>query len=238
MIMEDQQKSPYLIPGAIIVAGIIIALAIVYTSGGGRTIKKVETPTQQQEAAATASNEAEALLEAGPADSVLGKPTAPVTFVEFGDFQCPFCGRFFDQTLPQIKDKYVKTGKVKFIWRDFAFLGKESFDAAQAARCAGEQGKFWEYHDYLFGHQNGENEGAFVITNLKNFATALGLNKTQFNSCLDSGKYLSAVQKESELGRELGVTGTPSSFINGHQITGALPFASIEAVILDALNKN
>src|SRR3989344_8910929 len=151
-------------------------------------------------------------------NQVLGSPDAPVTFVEFGDFQCPFCERFYQTTEKELIEKYVKTGQVKFIWRDFAFLGQESYDAAVAARCAGEQGKFWEYHNYLFENQRGENQGGFSMINLKNFARALNLDPGRFNSCLDSQKYISAVEKETELGRQLGVDGTPSSFINGFHI--------------------
>lgn len=228
---NQEAVSPFLIPASIIAAGVIIAVAVMYSGGvdfGGKKETKTQSPVAE-------TGEADALLGVIDGDQVLGNPTAPVTFVEFGDFQCPFCGRFYSTTEKQLIDKYVKTGKVKFIWRDFAFLGQESFDAAVAARCAGEHGKFWEYHNYLFEHQNGENEGAFSVANLKNFAKNLGLDSGQFNSCLDSNKYLDAVQKETELGRQLGVDGTPSSFVNGVHITGALPFAQFEQVILDAL---
>ena len=108
-------------------------------------------------------------------DFVRGNETATVTVVEYADFQCPFCGRFFRETEKNLLDEYVKAGKIKFIYRDFAFLGYESSQAAQAAHCAGEQGKFWEYHDYLYSHQNGENQGAFSTTNLKSFAGMLKL---------------------------------------------------------------
>lgn len=229
--MEDKNQA-YLIPASIIVAGVIIAVAVMYTGGvdfGGKTEVK------KQSAATTQAGEADALLGVQGGDQVLGSPSAPVTFVEFGDFQCPFCGRFYQTTEKPLIDKYVKTGQVKFIWRDFAFLGQESFDAAVAARCAGEQSKFWEYHNYLFENQQGENNGAFSVANLKSFAKNLNLDTGQFNSCLDSQKYLSAVQKETELGRQLGVDGTPSSFINGRHVTGALPFAQFETIIIDAL---
>lgn len=226
----------YLIPGSILIAGVVVAFAIMYTTGGGKGGVK-PLPDDGQTAAVAASGDAVALLEAREGDRVLGNPVAPVTYVEFSDFQCPFCGRFFANTLPEIKEKYVKTGKVKFVYRDFAFLGEESFKAAEAARCAHEQGKFWEYHDSLFESQNGENRGAFSDFNLKRFARELGLDVAAFNSCLDSGKYREAVEEESRLGRELGVSGTPSSFINGRNITGAVPFSSLEPIILDALEK-
>ena len=229
---QEIRNNPFLIPASIIVAGVIIAVAVMYAGGVDFGGKKAEVKKQNPEAQAGV---AAALLGVQEGDQVLGSPSAPVTFVEFGDFQCPFCGRFYQTTEKQLIDKYVKTGQVKLIWRDFAFLGQESFDAAVAARCAGEQGKFWEYHNYLFENQKGENEGAFSVVNLKNFARALNLETAQCNSCVDSQKYLSAVENETALGRELGVNGTPSSFINGAHITGAVPFAQFEQIILEEL---
>jgi len=228
----DLEKSPYLIPGSILVAGLIIAFAVFYSGGQGPGAAPKPAATDQTAVA----GEALQLLEAGEDDFVLGNPSAPVTFVEFGDFQCPFCGRFYKEVEKPLLEKYVKTGQVKFIYRDFAFLGQESFDSAVAARCAGEQNKFWEYHNYLFEHQDGENRGAFSPNNLKNFAEILGLNGGEFNKCLDSNKHLADVQKETELARQLGVTGTPSSFINGKNVSGALPFSSFEVIVQDALN--
>ncbi len=234
--MENAKQS-YLIPGAILAAGVIIALAVMYVGGPKKEQAGFESK-QEQAAVAGLSGEAQDLLKIQEDDFVLGNPSAPVVFVEFGDFQCPFCGRFYSTTEKEVIEKYVKTGRVKFIWRDFAFLGKESFDAAVAARCAGEQGKFWEYHNFLFENQNGENRGAFSLVNLKNFARSLNLDTDQFNSCLDSQKYLSAVESETKLGGQLGVNGTPSSFINGTHITGALPFTQFEAVIQKELAGN
>jgi protein-disulfide isomerase len=108
-------------------------------------------------------------------DFVLGNQTAPITIVLYVDFQCPFCGKFFKETEQTALANYIKNGKVKLVSRDFAFLGSESQKSAEAARCAGDQGKFWEYHDYLFNHQNGENKGNFSSLNLKTYAKALGL---------------------------------------------------------------
>ncbi len=104
-----------------------------------------------------------------------GGSGATVTVLEYGDFQCPFCGRFFKETEKTIIDGYLKDGKINFVYRDFAFLGPESIRSAEAARCAGEQNKFWEYHDYLFNHQNGENQGNFSDIYLKSFAGELKL---------------------------------------------------------------
>lgn len=108
-------------------------------------------------------------------DFALGNPQAPITIIMYEDFQCPYCGRFFQDSEKSIRDSYVKDGTVKFIYRDFPFLGPESYKSAEAASCANEQGKFWEYHDYLYSHQMGENQGAFSDTNLKSFAGTLKL---------------------------------------------------------------
>ena len=108
-------------------------------------------------------------------DFVLGSDTAPVSVILYTDFQCPYCGKFFAETEQTTIAQYVKGGKVKFISRDFSFLGPESIKAAEAVRCAADQGKYWEFHDYLFTHQNGENKGNFSNLNLKTFAKTLGL---------------------------------------------------------------
>jgi protein-disulfide isomerase len=167
----------------------------------------------------------------------LGSPKAPVLVVEWGDYQCPFCGRLFAQVEPQLKKEYVETGKARFAFRDFAFLGQESVDAAMAARCANEQGKFWEYHDKLFSSQQGENEGAFSRDNLKKFARELKLDTAAFNSCLDSEKYLDAVTADTNAGRDAGVSGTPTTFINGRMVNGAQPYDSFKKIIEEELQK-
>lgn len=108
-------------------------------------------------------------------DFIEGNANAPVSVIIYVDFQCPYCGKFFKETQQKALDNYAKDGKIRLISRDFAFLGDESLKAAEAARCAGDQGKFWEYHDYLFTHQNGENKGNFSNLNLKTFAKELKL---------------------------------------------------------------
>jgi protein-disulfide isomerase len=108
-------------------------------------------------------------------DMTLGDSNAKVTIILYEDFQCPFCGKFFSESEKNIRDTYVKNGDVRLVYRDFAFIGPESDRAAEGARCAAEQNKFWEYHDYLFSHQMGENQGAFSDTNLKSFAGSLKL---------------------------------------------------------------
>lgn len=228
---KPEGPSPYVIPFSIVLAGVIIAGAIMFTNSG----KQVGGSNLGAQVGDAVPNEvdAQSLPGNGP---VLGDPNAPVTIVEFADFQCPFCGRFFKTAGREIIETYVKTGKAKFSYRDFAFLGEESEWAAQAARCAGDQGKYWQYHDYLYDHQNGENEGAFAKAKLKGFAAALGLNTAEFNNCLDSGKHEADVKSDTEAGRSFGVSGTPSTFVNGKMITGAVPFSQFQTEIEAALN--
>ncbi len=218
--MDQEKSNPFVIPGAIVIAGIIIAGGIYFSqnppSAAVKDLNNGQTPTP-----AGQQNLPDAEITVGNMP-LLGDENAPITIVEFSDYQCPFCEKYFSETQPQIKAKYIDTGKAAFAYRDFAFLNSfvsvpdeesESHLAAQAARCANEQGKFWQFHDYIFNHQNGENQGAFSSANLKKFAAALGLNQANFNSCLDSGKYLEQVQNDTQEGQKAGVSGTPAFFI-------------------------
>ncbi len=167
----------------------------------------------------------------------LGSKDSKVEIVVFADFQCPYCGKFQQDVYLEIKKDYIDTDKASMVYQDFTFLGEESDVSAQAAKCAGEQGKFWEYHDYLFSHQKGENQGAFALKNQKTFARTLKLKTADFNTCLDSGKYASAVESETAAGRAIGVTGTPTILVNGKVYVGALPYATFKQAIEEALAK-
>ncbi len=138
-----------------------------------------------------------------------GDKNAKLTLIEFSDYQCPFCGRHVTQTIPQLEADYIKTGKVKYVFYDFPLeFHKNAFKAAEAASCAGEQGKFWEMHDVLF-----TNQKALEESDLTNYAKELKLNMTKFEKCLDSGKYANEIKKDIETGQKAGVTGTPSFFL-------------------------
>lgn len=217
----NDQTNKFLIPGAVVLASVVIAAAVIYSvnnphpnAGNGKTTAAVA-----------------GLPAVNSSDFVLGNQNAPVTVIEYGDFQCPFCGKLFKDTESVLREKYIKIGKVKFIYRNFAFLGQESIWAAEAAFCAGEQGKFWQYHDYLFSNQRGENQGAFSKDNLKSFAVVLGLDRGKFSTCLDSEKYADLVKQETKAGGEAGVSGTPAIFINGKMYVGALPTATFTQII-------
>jgi protein-disulfide isomerase len=160
---------------------------------------------------------------------VKGSATAPVTLVEFTDFQCPFC-RQVQPTLDQLLAKY--DGKVKLVYRDFPIdqLHPQARKAHEAARCANEQGKFWAYHDRLYANAPQAGPGE-----LKTYAGEVGLNLPAFERCLSSMKYQAAVQKDEEEGIRAGVTGTPTFFVNGRLLSGAQPLDSFARLIDEEL---
>lgn len=160
-------------------------------------------------------------------DPALGDKNAPVTIVEFSDFQCPFCARFHQQTFPQINEEYVKKGKVRFVYRDYPLpFHQFAQKASEAAECADEQGKFWEYHNKIF-----ENQQGLGADNLKKWAVDLRLDTKKFNDCLDSGKMAAEVQKDLQDGSSYGASGTPAFFINGKLISGAQPYQAFKQAI-------
>ncbi|MCL6641760.1 MAG: DsbA family protein [Candidatus Bipolaricaulota bacterium] len=164
-----------------------------------------------------------------------GAEDAPVTIIEFADFRCGFCLRHFVQTLPTLEEEYIATGKVRYIYRNFPILGVQSRWAALAAECAHEQGRFWEYHDKLFELvQQGQE---LLRSRLKGVATELGLDAAQFDSCLDSSKYLDEVQEDFAAGQGAGVTGTPAFLINGQLLVGAHPIEKFRELIEQELAK-
>lgn len=166
-------------------------------------------------------------------DAIKGNKNAPVTIVEFSDYECPFCEKFYSETLPQIEEKYIKTGKVKFVYRDFPLnFHQNAQKAAEAAECAGEQDKYYEFHNKLFEEGVGGGIGAF-----KQYAKDLKLDTAEFNQCLDSGKMRAEVQKDLTDGQSLGVSRTPAFFINGKEVVGAQPFSVFEQIIEQELKQ-
>ena len=167
---------------------------------------------------------------------VLGQANAPVTIDEWADFQCPACGIYVRNTEPQIRTTYVANGQVKIVFHDFAFLGVESNWAAEAALCASDQGKFWDYHDKLYASQRGENQGAFTKDNLKKFGTDMGLGPS-FAACVDSGKYAQSVRDEQKAGQDVGVKATPTLFVNGQKYEGVYSIDEMKKIIDPLLSK-
>lgn len=170
-------------------------------------------------------------------DPMLGNKDAKVTIVEFSDFQCPYCGRFYVQTESQLKKDYIDTGKVNFVYRDFPLgFHPNAEPAAEAAECANEQGKFWEMHNKIF-----ENQESMSTESYKQWAKDLGLDTNKFNSCFDSQKYKDEVKKDEADGEKYRVSGTPTFFIGNPKsgyirLVGAQPYEAFKQV-LDQLLK-
>ena len=197
-------------------------------TGGAPTPTVVNQPTPTPPAPAPSNNNPPSADD----DAFLGEEDAPVTIVEFTDYQCPFCGRHFTQTFGQIKSSYIDTGKVKYVTRDYP-LSFHPFaqKASEASECAEDQGKFWEMHDKLF-----TNQTALDIPSLKSYAGGLGLNQAKFDDCLDSGTHAAEVQKDMADGQAAGISGTPGFWVigkdgKGEIISGAVPFSNFQAAI-------
>ena len=234
-------------PASVIIGAAIIAGAILYTDSPlnfrlrGYDVNNTSNPSPSvgQPNPSQVGGEIPVVADVTAGNlPFLGDANAPVEVVEWADFQCPFCGKFYSEVEDQIIKDYVNTGKVKFAYRDFAFLGDESKWAANAARCANDQGKFWQYHDYLFNNQNGENQGAFSKENLKKFAATLGLNTSKFNSCVDADTHATEVEADVQAGQSVGVNGTPATFVNGKLLSGAQPYDQFKQAIEAALAGN
>jgi protein-disulfide isomerase len=206
-------RGPGLLAIAVVVAvaavGVLIVLSMTTQGGGG--IKRLEGISAEGRSR--------------------GEANAPVTIIEFGDYQCPNCKHFEETAGSQIEETYIATGKARLEFRNMAFIGDESIIAAAASLCANEQNAFWPYHDKLFAEQRGENSGAFSFDNLKGFAGDLGLDQTAFDACLDSTRTQQVVLDETRAGTEAGVDSTPTFFINGQKVTGAKSFSEFENVI-------
>tara|TARA_B100000315_G_C14594679_1_gene598082 strand:- start:8890 stop:9654 length:765 start_codon:yes stop_codon:yes gene_type:complete len=168
-----------------------------------------------------------AVVEIGDSP-VKGDDDAPVTIIEFSDFQCTFCSVFYSQTLPQIEEEYVNTGKVKFVYKHFPLdnIHPQATPAALASECAQEQGKFWEFHNTIF-----ENQQSLSDASYKQWAVDLSLDTEKFNDCYDTQKYLSDVRDDLQKGSAAGIRGTPGFLLNGQLISGAKPFAVFEQAI-------
>ena len=171
---------------------------------------------------------------------VLGSDNAPITMIEFGDYQCFFCNKFYHTIEPDVVKNYIDTGKVRMVFKDFVIIGQDSVNAAHAAHCAQEQNKFWQYHDTLYNNWNGENTGWASSANLLKFAKDVGLNDTQFGQCMAQSKYISTVQGSLSDAKGLGLTGTPDFFVIAPdktitKIEGAQPFTVFDELFKSKL---
>ena len=227
---RKQETRGRLITIAVVVVGaLLVAFALIYPNL--RPAGEFVTPEENPRPMANGNG--------------MGDPNAPITIEEFSDFQCPYCQRFYLETESQIVDAFVKTGKVYFMYRSFgAFIGPESAATAEAAYCAGDQGKFWEMHDIIFqNHPGGENINYYTDRQVSAFAEALKLDMDAFNSCYTGKKYGDQLNKDFTDGQAYGVSGTPAFIIiykvNGEEkvrpIYGAYPFSEFETQINEAL---
>ena len=232
---DKGNKKDYFLPISIIIAGVLIAgaviFAIIYKGGSGGS-------AAQQPTASSA-------LKLASRDVILGNANAPVTIIEYGDYQCPYCNLFFTETQPFIVQNYVNAGKVRMIFRNFIVNDRtssqhESHDAALAAECAKDQNKFWDFHDALsqlefkdetVNPQTAENNGNLNRNAFMTIAKTLGMDQNKFASCFDSGQYSANVQQESDQAAKYGMNSTPTFFINDQQIVGALPYSDFKTEI-------
>jgi protein-disulfide isomerase len=206
-----------------------------------REIKQLLARLQQQQAptAPSAPPKPETLTVKGSAIYALGKSDAPLTLVEFTDYQCPFCARFETTTFPEIKKNYIDTGKVRFILRDLPLdFHPFALKAAQSVHCAGDQGKFWEMKELVFKNQN-----KIDVDSLAGYAKDLSLNGDTFKSCMADGKHLKEIGDEAKYAQSLGIAGTPTfvlgkavgDSVEGRKIVGALPLEVFEGAINEML---
>lgn len=228
-------KDTLLIVAAIILAGAMIGGAVIYSNLRGDITTDISFGENGGDKEIV--NGGDSLLSVSEDnDAFKGDQDAPVVIVEFSDFECPFCAAFYKNTMWQIEKDYINTGKVKLVYRDYPLpFHPKAQKSAEAAECAFEQNRFWEMHNMIF-----ENQNAIDVSDLKQYAVQLGLDSASFNSCLDSGRYADEVQKDFQYGDSIGVTGTPTFFINGEKLVGAQPYSVFNALIdkkLSEVNK-
>jgi protein-disulfide isomerase len=235
---ETKGRTDYFLPLSILVSGILISGAIVYMVSAQRPSNAGSADNEQQAAAAAApapvpSANGKSVTDIRPRDVILGNAKAPVTLIEYGDYQCPFCVHFNQTTEPPLRQNDIKNGDVNMIFRSFAFLGAESTAAAQAAECAKDQGKFWAYHDALYNAEaadeaknptSAENNGSYTRALFLQLASQAGLDTGKFTTCIDSNKYSAQVQADNQDAQAMGVNSTPTLFLNGQKILGAVPY--------------
>lgn len=173
---------------------------------------------------------------------ILGDPNAPVTLVEFGDYQCHFCNVHFHNTEHSLVENFIQTGKVKMIFKDFTIIGPDSINAAHGAHCANDQGKFWQYHDILYNNWTGENNGWASSANLLRFAQEIELDVDDWSECMLDARHSQIITDSSKDARDLGITGTPAFFVIGPdnkitKISGAQPYERFEQIFNAELEK-
>jgi protein-disulfide isomerase len=228
--MKKKNNSTFI---AIIISGLIISGAILISGNENLANQNINQQIDSEERVVTDSrvNMDNIQLENW---SSLGNPEAPVVMVEYSDFACPYCGRFFDETLPEIKENYIDSGEVFFIYKDLGVVGGDK--AAEAAHCAGEQDSYWEYHDLLFERSNQDRGRWSDSSTHAGYAEELSLNKEMIVTCFEEARYSEKVQNSTDEAISLGITGTPGFVINGEIVKGAQPYQVFEQIIEEKLS--
>lgn len=251
--MENNSSSikekNWFLPVSILIAAVLISGSLIYSAG-------LKETNRQAPAGGGAEKKPGQILDPQIGQSVvLGNPAAPVLIIEYGDYQCPFCAKYFSETEKEIRKNYVDAGKVKTVYKDLAFLGPESEAASLAAKCARDQNKYWQFHDAIFEAESAEVEQVMagkLESNEHNgnlnreffakTASGLGMNTQEFLTCFDSKKYAGELEEEmneaqavlESRGKNLS---TPTLFINGQLIQGALPYENFAQIIDIALGQ-
>lgn len=230
---------PSLAIGAII-ASVVIGITFVGFDSFLNQKELVIEPTPTIQQAGPANITINTFLDNG--SPILGNPNAPITLVEFGDYQCHFCNVFFHTTEDNILKNYVETDKVRMIFKDYNIIGPDSVNASHGAHCAKDQGLFWEYHDVLYSNWTGENNGWASSENLSRFAQEIGLDMNIWSECMLSGIHSQTILASNENAKSLELTGTPAFFVIGPdgkttRLFGAQPFETFERVFENELEK-
>ena len=229
--------APSLAIGAII-ASITITLVIFGFNNSSNEIELSIEPTPEMDQIGPKKITMDTFLSNG--SPILGDPDAPITLVEFGDYQCHYCNVFFQSIEKDIVKNYVDTGKVKIIFKDYNIIGEDSVKASQGAHCANDQGLFWEYHDILYSNWTGENNGWASSENLAIFAQQIGLNMNKWSECMNKGSHSQIILKSNDDARTLELTGTPAFFIINSEgkvskLFGAQPFEVFKKIFDEQL---
>jgi protein-disulfide isomerase len=220
---QARQKKQLMILGAIAGVAVAVVLALILIN---RDDSSSSTP---------AITDAPAAITVPMNGLTLGNPDAPVKIVEYGDYQCPYCGDFSRNGFHPLIDEFVASGDVQFTYVPMSFLGDESVRAAEAAMCANTQGQFWAMHESIYNNQFGENRGAFERSRLDQMAERIGLDMESFKACMDNGDQRGAVSNQAAVAQQDGVSSTPTFIINNGEPIGWVSWAALREEIVSAL---
>lgn len=234
----------YILILLLVAAAFLAGMFVKDTASGGEVAGKQDVVVQNQPAEPQVEPEEEnaplteadwaKVIQEGAAEK--GPQNAKVTIVEFSEYECPYCQRYVQDAYAKIFAEYGD--QIRYVFHDYPLPFHANAQlTSEAARCAGDQGKYWEMHDDLFEKRDEWTAATDVKATLANLAAGIGLNKASFSSCLESGKHTQAVKDDMALGQSVGVSGTPSFFVNGQRLVGAQPFEAFKTIIDQELNK-